>query len=97
MFAEGKGGAVHRLQKLIDTAIFMPSENNVSIVSIDQTTFLKITCKESSPEDMSATNFIFILFFHMLMNVLGFAVPQVHGENNHCTITVHVEPNGSLK
>ena len=91
MFAEGKGGAVHRLQKLIDTAIFMPSENNVSIVSIDQTTFLKITCKESSPEDMSATNFIFILFFHM------FAVPQVHGENNHCTITVHVEPNGSLK
>ena len=46
---------------------------------------------------MSATNFIFILFFHMLMNVLGFAVPQVHGENNHCTITVHVEPNGSLK
>ena len=68
-----------------------PTENNISIVSIDQTTFLKITCKESSPEDMSATNFIFILFFHM------FAVPQVHGENNHCTITVHVEPNGSLK
>ena len=74
-----------------------PTENNISIVSIDQTTFLKITCKESSPEDMSATNFIFILFFHMLMNVLGFAVPQIHGENNHCTITVHVEPNGSLK
>ena len=41
----------------------VPSENNVSIVSIDRTTFLKITCKESSPEDMYATNFIFISFF----------------------------------
>ena len=44
-----------------------PTENNISIVSIDQTTFLKITCKESSAEDMYATNFIFILFFHILV------------------------------
>ena len=48
-----------------------PSENNISIVSIDQTTLLKIACKESSADDMYATNFIFILFFHILMYVLG--------------------------
>ena len=48
-----------------------PGENNISIVSIDQKTFLKITCKESSAEDMYANNFISILFFHILMYVLG--------------------------